>query len=132
MGKESNGILVDTSIWIDFFKPASEIGNRLETCIMENSVWVSGIVILELVQGVRSEAEKTKIVETLSSLKYAEMTKSLWQKSGELSSGLRKKGLTIPLSDIMLAAISTEYNLQIFTIDKHFEDIPGIKLYPVR
>ena len=131
MDRGNNGILADTSIWIDFFKPASEIGNRLEAIIMENSVWVSGIVILELVQGVRSEEEKTKILETLSSLKYAEMTKSLWQKSGELSSALRKKGVTIPLSDIILAAISIEYNLQIFTIDKHFKDIPGVKLYPV-
>lgn len=133
MNKENNGILADTSIWIEFFKPApaSELGDRLEACIVENSIWVAGIVIYELVQGVRSGTEKTRILETLSSLKYAEMTKALWQKSGELSSALRKKGVTIPLSDIILATISIEYNLQIFTIDNHFKDIPGVTIYPV-
>jgi len=42
---------------------------------------------------------------------------------------LRKKGIVIPLSDILIAAISLEYDLSIFTLDKHFDDIPGITIY---
>jgi len=84
------------------------------------------------VQGVKSDAEKAKIQATLSPLKYAEMSKSLWQKAGDLSSSLRKKGLTIPLSDIFIAAVAIEHNLQVFTLDGHFADIPGVKLYKPR
>lgn len=131
MDKGNKGILADTSIWIEFFRSASKIGTRLETCIVENSLWVCGIVILELIQGIRSEAEKTKILETLSSLRYAEMTKSMWQKSGELSAAVKKKGLNLPLSDIILATLAIEHNLQVFTIDKHFEEIPGVRIYSI-
>lgn len=129
MGKESKGILADTSAWIEFFKPQSSVGKKLESLIIQNSVCVCGIVLFELVQGVRSAEEKTKILNALSNLEYAEMTKSLWRKAGELSASLRKKGANLPLSDILIASLAIEHNFQIFTLDKHFEQIPGVKIY---
>jgi len=83
---------------------------------MKNSVWVCGVVLFELVQGVRTEDEKAKVLDALSNLSYAEMTKDLWQKAGELSASVKKKGLNLPLSDIFIAALAIEHNLQIFTL----------------
>jgi len=57
------------------------------------------------------------------------MTPLLWQKAGELSAFLKKEGKNLPLSDIFIAALAIEHNLQIFTLDKHFEQIPGVKMY---
>ena len=96
---------------------------------MKNSVWVCGVVLFELVQGVRTEDEKAKVLDALSNLSYAEMTKDLWQKAGALSASVKKKGLNLPLSDIFIAALAIEHNLQIFTFDKHFEQIPTVKIY---
>ena len=96
---------------------------------MKNSVWVCGVVLFELVQGVRTEDEKAKVLDALSNLSYAEMTKDLWQKAGELSASVKKKGLNLPLSDIFIAALAIEHNLKIFTLDKHFEQIPTVKIY---
>ena len=96
---------------------------------MKNSVWVCGVVLFELVQGVRTEDEKAKVLDALSNLSYAEMTKDLWQKAGELSASVKKKGLNLPLSDIFIAALAIEHNLQIFTFDKHFEQIPTVNIY---
>lgn len=129
MSAQDNGILVDTSVWIEFFKPQSSIGKKLESLIIKNSVWVCGIVLFELVQGVKSENEKAKILDALSDLEYVEMTKKLWQKSGEMSASLKKKGLNLPLSDIYIASIAIEHKLSIFTLDKHFEQIPGVMIY---
>ena len=98
---------------------------------MKNSVWVCGVVLFELVQGVRTEDEKALILNALSELEYIEMTKNLWQKSGELSASLKKKGLNLPLSDIFIASIAIEHKLSIFTLDKHFEQIPGVKVYKI-
>jgi len=96
---------------------------------MKNSVWVCGVVLFELVQGVRTEDEKAKVLDALSNLSYAEMTKDLWQKAGELSASVKKKGLNLPLSDIFIAALAIEHNLKIFTLDKHFEQLPTVKIY---
>lgn len=129
MSEKSSGILADTSVWIEFFKQNSGTGDALEALILEDAVWACGVVLFELAQGVRSEVEKAKILTTVSHLRYAEMSKTLWQKAGDLSSALRKKGLTIPLSDIFIAVIAIEHNLSVFTLDGHFEQIPGVKLH---
>ena len=129
MIEKSSDILADTSVWIEFFKQNSATGDALEALILEEAVWTCGIVLFELVQGVRAEKEKTQILTTVSHLKYAEMSKTLWQKAGDLSASLREKGLALPHSDIFIAAIAIEYNLSIFTLDEHFAQIPGVKLY---
>jgi len=131
MIEKSKGVLVDTSIWVEFFKSESPIGKKLESLIIKNSVWTCGIVLFELLQGVKSEAEKTKILDALLNLGYVEMSKSLWQKSADISASLKKQGLNLPLSDIFIAVIAIEHNLRIFTLDKHFEQIPRVKIYKI-
>ncbi len=126
-----NRILTDTSVWIEFFKLKSKIGDRLEYLLIENSIWTCGIIMFELLQGVKSEPEKVKILDKLTSLPYVEMTDILWQKSAELSISLKKEGLNLPLSDIFISAIAIENNLSVFTIDKHFEQMPNLKLYRI-
>ncbi|MCX5811157.1 MAG: PIN domain-containing protein [Proteobacteria bacterium] len=122
-------ILADTSVWIEFFNTESDAGNMLESLISTDSVAICGIVLFELMQGIKSETEKSTILDAISELPYIEMNSNLWQKSAALSASLRKKGITLPLSDIFIAAIALEHNLLIFTLDKHFESIPGISLY---
>ncbi|MBI5056583.1 MAG: PIN domain-containing protein [Nitrospirae bacterium] len=131
MEEKSKGILADTSVWIEFFKLESPTGKRLESLIIKNSVWTCGIVLFELLQGVRSETEKKQIAEALSGMEYLEMSRPLWKKSADLSASLKRKGVTLPLSDIFIASIAIEHNLSVFTLDKHFEQIPGVKIYKV-
>lgn len=131
MSGRDSGILADTSVWIEFFKSRSVIGDRLEALIIENSVWSCGVVMFELLQGVKSEAEKSVILDTLSNLSYVEMSPSLWQKSATLAASLKKKGITLPLTDIFISSIALEYNLSIFTLDKHFRQVPGLKIYKI-
>jgi len=122
-------ILADTSVWIEFFKSGSPTGNELERLLKEGSVYTCGIVVFELLQGIKSAEEKSTLLDILLNLEYIEMSLLLWQKAADLSTKLRKKGLTLPLSDIFISALAIEYNLSIFTLDEHFKKIPGIKLY---
>ncbi len=122
-------ILADTNIWIEFFKPHSETGAKLESLLLESNVWVCGIIIFELVQGIKSEKERAAVQETLSGLRYAEMSKNLWIKAGNLSAALKKKGFTIPPSDILISSIAMENGFVVFTLDNHFNLVPDLKIY---
>jgi predicted nucleic acid-binding protein len=126
-----NRTLVDTTIWIEFFRPKSKIGDRLEILLKENAVWTCGIVMFEILQGIKSEGEKSKTLDVLVSLPYIEMTKKLWQSAAELSILLKKNGVNLPLSDIFIAAIAMENDLAIYTLDNHFTQIPNLRLHPL-
>jgi len=85
--------------------------------------------MFEVLQGIKSEGEKNKILSILATLPYFEMTKKLWQNAAELSLSLKKNGVNLPLSDIFIAAIAVENDLSIYTLDNHFTQIPNLKLY---
>jgi predicted nucleic acid-binding protein len=127
--KSNPKVIADTCIWIEFFRTKSEISNRLRKLIANNLVVGTGIIIAELLQGTKTSKEQDIVINIFDTLEYIEITKKLWIESGNLASKLRSIGKTIPLSDILLACCAREHQLQIFTIDKHFQEIPNIKLY---
>jgi predicted nucleic acid-binding protein len=124
-----NRILADTTTWIEFFRGKSKVADRLEMLLIENAVCTCGVVMFEVLQGIKSEGEKNKILSILAILPYFEMTKKLWQSAAELSLSLKKNGVNLPLSDIFIAAIAVENDLSIYTLDNHFTQIPNLKLY---
>ena len=127
--KSNPKVIVDTCIWIEFFRTKSEISNRLRDLIANNLVVGTGIILAELLQGTKTSKEQDIVINIFDTLEYIEITKKLWIESGNLACELRSNGKAIPLSDIMLACCAREHQLHIFTIDKHFQDIPGINLY---
>lgn len=129
MKNVNKGILIDTSVWVEFFTKTSRTSDAVAALLNKDKAWVSGVVLYELVQGTKSEFEKEQIISQLSTLSYVEMSIPLWCRAGELAKAMKKKGLTLPMSDILLATIALGYNLSLFTLDKHFESIPGVKLY---
>ena len=61
-----NKILVDTSVWIDYFKGQSGyIANLMDVIITENNIYIPRVVIAELMQGCKSEKEVSIIEEFL-------------------------------------------------------------------
>jgi predicted nucleic acid-binding protein len=87
--------------------------------------------MFEVLQGIKSEGEKNKILGILASLPYVEMTIKLWQHAADLSILLKKNGVSLPFSDILIAAIASENDLSIYTLDNHFKQIPNLKLHPL-
>ena len=86
------------------------------------------MIIYELMQGTKS-SEEVNLLSVLAALDYIEMTPDLWTKAGSMSAGLRAKGITLPMSDLLIGAIALERRLKVLTVDTHFESISGIKLH---
>ncbi len=43
---------------------------------------------------------------------------------------LKKKGRPIPTNDIWIAANALRHALALYSFDRHFEDVPGLRLVP--
>ena len=55
--EQADLILVDTSIWIDFFRKRENIFEQLNQLVEEKRVATVKLVIAELIQGARQEKE---------------------------------------------------------------------------
>jgi len=126
---DRNSVLVDTSAWIDFFNSDSESSRLVARLVEENRAVIIGPVIYEVLQGARSREESDVVLSALLGLDSVETTMHLWIKAGELSSGLRKKGVTLPMSDVLIASAAIENDFSVLTSDSHFAKIPHLKLY---
>ncbi len=82
----------------------------------------------ELVQGLKNESEKKTLVQLLSALHVLEMPFIQWEHAGELSSQLRQRGITLPLTDIAIASNAIRNDAMVMTMDTHFQQIPGLAL----
>ncbi len=115
-------ILVDTSIWIEYFK-----GNKSVAAIIEeknaHTVFIAGPMITELIQGMKTKSEKDNFASSLESLPRLAITDRDWLDAGMLGSALREKGITVPLPDLIIYTLAKNNNCSLYTLDKHFETI---------
>jgi len=122
-------IIADTCVWIEFFRnPDSELTLHLKEHIKERKVVMVGMVLSEILQGIRTKKEAIRVKESLKRLPYLEVTRDAWEKAGELSRDLRRRGTTIPLSDMIIASLAIAGGCEVFTVDPHFQHVPGLKV----
>lgn len=122
-----NRILPDTCAWIDYFRGvASRMAEQVEAALVQGEVVTCGVVLFELLQGIKSPREEALVLNAFQAVPHLEMTGALWIKAGRLSSQLRKKGHTLPLSDIIIATLVLENLCSLVTVDRHFDLIPGL------
>ncbi|MCH7761942.1 PIN domain nuclease [candidate division TA06 bacterium] len=118
-------VLIDTSLWINLIRGNVEerIQNEVKRFLAEGRVATTPMVMLELLQGTKTEKEYRTRENRLKALRYFSNTEEVWEASFRLSFHLRQKGLSIPSWDILIAASALHYNCTLLHSDKHFEAI---------
>ena len=119
-------VLVDTSVWIDFFagKPQTYVKTLEELIINREDLCICGIILTEVLQGIRNDSEFKKTKNLFDSLLLLPMQYSTFLRSAEIYRTLRKKGITIRKSvDCMIAAVALEHDIAILDHDKDFDPI---------
>lgn len=124
-----NRILPDTCAWIDFFRGRqTPLAEALGDALTRVEVVTCGVVLFELLQGIKNQSEEVLVQNAFQALSHLEMTRKLWISAGRLSAQLRSSGHTLPFSDIMIAVIALDSGCALLTIDRHFEAVPGLTI----
>ncbi len=115
-------LLVDTSIWIEYFKGEKGV----QKIINDNKnykIFITGPVITELILGIKTQKEKKRFAMCINALPKLQISDNDWIAAGNIGNSLRKKGVTIPLPDLIIYSIAIANDCALFTLDKHFEFI---------
>ena len=122
-------IIVDTSAWIDYFnKPHSKIGIAVEKIIKQEKALIAGVILAELLQGARVQEEYDALLDSMLALPVLETGLNTWIEAGRMAFTLRRQGITIPITDLIIASLALKENCAILSLDRHFKSIPGINL----
>lgn len=119
-------VLVDTTVWIDFFADRSEphVTMLQELIEMEEDLSLCGVILSEVLQGIRFDTDFIKAKEYLSDLIFLPMQQATFVQAAEIYRSLRKKGITVrkPV-DCMIASVAIEYNVHLLHNDRDFDHI---------
>ncbi len=115
-------IFIDTSAWVEYFK-----GNPTVAAMVHDretyAAYTTGPVITELIQGMITEKEKESFSASLESLPRLKITDQDWLDAGTFGAQLRSKGISVPLSDLIIYTVARNNRCSICTLDKHFKII---------
>ena len=116
-------ILVDTSVWIDYFKGLeTQETNLLDLALGKNDVAIGDLILLEILQGFRADKDYKTAKEHLLALhQFNMLTTDLALIAAENYRELRKHGITIRKSaDVIIATFCIENQLPLLFADRDF------------
>ena len=114
-------ILVDTSAWIAFFRGAGPLADRVDELLVTNEVALCGPVLTELRRGLRSPAERRKVIPLLDGCHTLAQPERLWEEAGELGYTLARKGATVKTLDLLIATYALSHGVALLAEDTDFE-----------
>lgn len=119
-------VLVDTTVWIDFFGNNStpQVAGLQELIENDEDLCLCGVILAETLQGIRSNADYRRTKDRFDSLICFPMHRATFVRAAELYRALRKKGVTVrkPV-DCMIASVAIEYDLSLLHNDRDFDHI---------
>jgi predicted nucleic acid-binding protein len=120
-------ILVDTSVWIDFFSASpGRTGDELRRMVDEDEpVALTGVIVTEVLQGLRRDVQRMEHFLSLWEL-LEPRGFSTYREASAISRLARSKGISLKTIDTLIAAIALEHNASLFSEDKDFMRIARI------
>ena len=127
-------IVVDSSVWVDYFsrsRPAPET-EALDQTLGREPILAGDLIVAEVLQGFRTQAQYDEAEELFSTLEYKDMVGWLVaHKSAENFRSLRRRGVTIRKTvDCLIATFCLENDYPLLHCDsdfKPFEQFLGLQ-----
>ena len=128
-------ILVDTSVWIDFFSSSpGRAGRELRRLIDEVEPFaLTGFVVTEILQGLTRDVSRIERFLSMWDL-LGPRDFSTYREAAAISRLARSKGISLTTIDTLIAAIALDHRASLFTLDKDFSRvarITALRLHPL-
>ena len=115
-------VLVDSSVWIDFFsKGTSPVKEKLTSLIaVSDEVVLCGLILQEVLQGFKLEEEFKEAQRALLKFPLIDPDRSTYLQAANFYRQLKRHGVTIHSIDVLLAALAIQWDASLFTLDRDF------------
>lgn len=115
-------VLVDTSVWIAFFRDkSSSAAQALDTLLEEGAVCICGLIEAELIPGIKQD-HRERVQALMAGIPRIEIPADIWPDVVKVQENALARGLgPFSIPDLLLASLAIRNNLSVFSLDRHFE-----------
>lgn len=123
-------VLVDTCIWVPFFnRPHSREKQAIDELLDDDRVGLIGPILTEILLGFRRDEQADWVASELRGLRFLQVTWNEWRAGAKLGRSLAAAGQQIPQTDLILAAVAIERDLNVYSSDPHFDLLPNLRRF---
>ncbi len=118
-------LLIDTSSWIHLLRPNgdSEVRARVERALQAGEACWCPMVRLELWNGAGGEREKKVLRDFERLLPELGIDNDVWRGAYELARKARSGGVSIPATDLLIAACAKRHDADLEHSDSDFDQL---------
>ena len=122
-------VLIDTSVWIDYFRSGKNF-EKVDFLIDENLVVINDLILAELIPFLKIKNQR-EVINLLNNINKMEIHIK-WDQLIEFQYKCLKNGLNgVGIPDLIIAQNAKQNHCEIYSLDNHFKllkDIVKIKL----
>ena len=121
---QSKLYLVDTSVWLEVLPPGDRspgLRSRVDELLAADKVAITGMVRLELLGGARNDWEWDLLNDHVSALHQLTVAEDTWQEAARMGFQLRRQGVTVPFTDLIIGAVAIDNDAVLLHRDHHFD-----------
>ena len=118
-------LLVDTSSWIHLLRPNGDptVRTRVERALQAGEACWCPMVRLELWNGAGGEREKKALGDFERLLPELEIDDEVWRGTYELARKARSAGVSVPATDLLIAACAKRHDADLEHSDSDFTQL---------
>ena len=118
-------VLVDSSFYISCLREGRDPLRLLAITAAVRDVAICGVVRSEVGRGLRLPGLRAKFGAFWDVMLNVQTDNRLWSQVEQTLWELDRKGVVLPLTDVVIACCAKRVGAVVLTLDKHFQDIPG-------
>lgn len=118
-------ILIDSSVWIEYYRPRGPkaLQEKVRGALGRDAVVTTGIIVVEVLQGARTEESYVVLWEDFAGLRWLEPDPRAIEGAARLGFDLQRLGSPVPATDLLIASVALGHDSRLWHRDTHFSRI---------
>ena len=121
-------IVLDTSALIEYYRPSGDARIRaaVAQAIGDDHAAVNGLIQVEILAFAAGEEERRTLAGDFEAFHFLDLGREQFDLACDLGFTLRRGGVTVPATDLVIAAAAITAQAELFHADSHFDRIAEI------
>lgn len=121
-------IVADSSALIEYYRRGGSpaVQDAVATAIAEDALAFNGIIFVEVVGFAADERERRELLGSFGAFHRLALDDGDFDLAASIGFDLRRKGRTVPPTDLIIAACAIRADAELLHVDDHFDAIASV------
>jgi len=123
----ASAVLADSSFYIRLLRQKQDPLRTLALAAATTDLAICGIVRCEVARALRQAGVRQKFRACWDVMINVPTDNRLWEAAEQTLWDLDRRGVVLPLTDVVIACCAQRIGAVVLTYDQHFQQIPGVR-----